>query len=192
MSAITRALAGLILRITGWSLVGERPSERSYVLIAAPHTSNWDLFYLLTFAFRYRVKMHWMGKHTIFRPPFGGLMKRLGGVPIYRHKRENLVEQMAKRLAAGEPLVLVVPAEGTRAQGEYWKSGFYHIANLARVPIRLGFLDYAHKKGSFGPELMPTGDIPSDMDRIREFYREIRGKYPAKQSPVRLREEEAR
>jgi len=185
-----RTLAGIVLRITGWELVGDPPRDRSYVLIAAPHTSNWDLFFLLSFAFRYGVKIHWMGKRQIFRAPFGGVMKRLGGIPIDRGRRENVVEQMAKRLVTGEPMVLVVPAAGTRGPGEYWKSGFYHIANLANVPIRLGYLDFAKRHGSFGPELTPTGDIPADMDRIREFYRDKVGRHPDRQTRVRLQEED--
>lgn len=190
VAGVLSVIARGVLAVNGWTLIGEPLRARSYVLIAAPHTSNWDLFHLLTLAFRYQVKIHWMGKHQIFRAPFGRLMRILGGIPIYRERRDNVVEQMAKRLVTGEPMILVVPAAGTRRYSEYWKSGFYHIAKLARVPIRLGYLDYPKKHGSFGPELMPSGDIPGDMDQIREFYADKTGRHPANKSRIRLREED--
>ena len=179
------------LWITGWEIEGERPRAKKLVLIAAPHTSNWDLAYLLALAARYRIKPYWMGKHTLFRPPFGWLLRRLGGIPIRRHLRENVVEQMTRAFAERDELCLTVPPEGTRGRAPHWKSGFYHIARGARVPIVLGYLDYARKRGGFGPELHPTGDLAADMDRIRAFYADKVGKYPDCFGEIRLREEDA-
>jgi 1-acyl-sn-glycerol-3-phosphate acyltransferase len=186
MSFVTEAF----LRLTGWEIEGERPRARKFVLIAAPHTSNWDLAYLLALASRYGIKPCWMGKHTLFRPPFGWLMRRLGGIPIRRHLRENVVEQMTRAFAEREELCLTVPPEATRGRAECWKSGFYHIARGARVPIVLGYLDYARKRGGFGPEFHPTGDVVADMDRIRAFYADKVGKHPECFGEIRLREED--
>lgn len=184
-------LARAFLRITGWGPEGERPAPARFVLIAAPHTSNWDLAYLLALAEIYELRISWMGKHQIFRPPFGGFFRALGGIPIRRHERANRVSAMASEFAERETFALVVPAEATRGLSSHWKSGFYHIARGANVPIVMGFLDYARRRGGFGPALFPSGDVSKDMDVIRAFYQDKVGKYPEKFGPVRLREEEA-
>jgi 1-acyl-sn-glycerol-3-phosphate acyltransferase len=179
----------MVLALTGWKTEGERPRERRFVLIAAPHTSNWDLVYLLALSELFDVRISWMGKDAIFRPPFGWLMKRLGGIPVVRGKSNNLVFQASQRFASSDDLALVVPAEGTRGSVERWKSGFYHIARRADVPIVLGYLDYARKRGGFGPSLRATDDVRKDMDQIREFYADKIGKYPDLFAEPRLREE---
>ena len=160
------------------------------MLIAAPHTSNWDLVYLLALSEIFDVSISWMGKDAIFRPPFGWLMKRLGGIPVVRGKSTNLVFQAAQRFKDSDDLALVVPAEGTRGAVERWKSGFYHIARRADVPIVLGYLDYARKRGGFGPSLRATDDVRKDMDQIREFYADKVAKYPDQFVEPRLREED--
>jgi 1-acyl-sn-glycerol-3-phosphate acyltransferase len=187
---VSKLLARLFLALTGWKTEGEGPTPRRFVLIAAPHTSNWDLAYLLAFAAVYDVKLSFMAKHTLFRWPMGPVMRLLGGVPIRRHRRENVVEQMAEILGRSEKLALTVPAEGTRAYSDHWKSGFYHIARMAEVPIVLSFLDYQRKRGGFGPEIVPSGDLRADMKVIRDFYADKKGRYPEKFGPVRLPEED--
>lgn len=182
-------LAGLLLRSSGWEAEGQKPSAKKFVLIAAPHTSNWDLFYLLALAWRLDVKISWMGKHTLFRWPMGRVMRALGGIPVRRSRNANLVEQMADAFAGTGSLFLTVPAEGTRSYVPYWKSGFYHIARTAQVPIVLGYLDYARKRGGFGPELIPTGNVREDMDEVRAFYAGVTGKYPENFGEIRLKEE---
>jgi len=184
-----KLIARAFLRLTGWEPEGARPEPRRYVLIAAPHTSNWDLAYLLALAETYDVRVSWMGKHSLFRPPLGWAMRLLGGIPVVRHERGNLVASAAQSFAGREDLALVVPAEGTRGYVPYWKSGFYHIARTAKVPIVLGYLDYARKRGGFGPALEPTGDTRRDMDEIRDFYADKTGKYPDQFGAVRLKEE---
>ena len=185
-----KLVARAFLRITGWQPEGERPTAPRFVLIAAPHTSNWDLAYLLAFAEIYDLHISWMGKHQIFRWPFGGLFRALGGIPIRRHERADRVSAMAKEFAERETFALVVPSEATRGWAPHWKSGFYHIARRAEVPIVMGFLDYRRRRGGFGPALRVTGDLKQDMDRIRSFYADKIGKYPEKFGPVKLREEE--
>ena len=182
-------LARVFLGATGWKTEGERPQERRFVLIAAPHTSNWDLVYLLALSELFDVRISWMGKAAIFRPPFGWLMRRLGGIPVVRHQRGNLVAQATQRLATSQDLALVVPAEGTRGPVDYWKSGFYHIARGADAPIVLGYLDYARRRGGFGPALRATENVRKDMDQIRAFYADKSAKYPDQFAEPRLREE---
>ena len=186
---MTQQLARLFLRLAGWQAQGEKPSTSRFVLIAAPHTSNWDLPYILAFAAIYEVKISWMGKHSLFRPPMGWLMKRLGGIPIVRHRKGNIVSQMTQAFQEREELALVVPPEGTRSYVAHWKSGFYHIARSANVPIVFGFLDYEKRLGGFGPTLYPSDDLQHDMNQIRNFYADKIGKYPELCGEIRLKEE---
>jgi 1-acyl-sn-glycerol-3-phosphate acyltransferase len=163
--------------LTGWKIEGELPDTPKFVLIAAPHTSNWDLPVMLCLAFAFRTRLFWMGKDTIFRRPFGAIMKWLGGIPIDRSKSNDVVQQSAEHFRLSESLVMVVPPEGTRQKVRYWKTGFYRIAERAKVPIALGFLDYRRKVGGLGPAIVPTGDIEADMEKIQAFYANIIGKY---------------
>ena len=161
-----------------------------FVLIAAPHTTNWDFLYLLAFAELFELKISFMAKHSLFWPPLGWFMRAVGGLPVERHKRGNLVTTLAALFDGGEALGLVVPAEGTRGHVDYWKSGFYHIARTAKVPIVMSFLDYERKVGGFGPAIEATGDVVTDMDAIRAFYGDKKGKYPELFGRIRLREED--
>lgn len=169
---------------------GVRPAVDRYVIIAAPHTSNWDMPFMLAMAFVYDIPVRWMGKHTLFSPPFGVLLKRLGGIPIVRDQPGGVVGQMVDYFKDNESLVLMVPAEGTRSHVEYWKSGFYHIARAADVPVILSYLDFEKKVGGIGPSLQLTGDIHADMDKIRAFYAGIQGLRPQNVGVIRLREED--
>lgn len=186
---LLKGVARAFLKLTGWEGEGFRPAEPRFVLIAAPHTTNWDLAYLLAFAVLFDVRITWMGKHVLFQPPLGWLMRAVGGMPVVRSKRGDLVEQLVKEFETRETLALVVPAEGTRAYTPYWKSGFYHIARGANVPIVMGYLDYARRRGGFGAAVIPTGDVRADMDEIRDFYEDIAGKYPDRFGRPQLKEE---
>jgi 1-acyl-sn-glycerol-3-phosphate acyltransferase len=191
LSAFGRGLARVVLKIGGWRIEGERPAASSYVLIAAPHTSNWDFIWFIAMALAKDVPVRWLGKHTLFTGPLGYLMRPLGGLPIERSSQQGYVAQIAELFCTPEPVVLVFPAEGTRGRVPYWKSGFYHVARQAKVPVVFGFLDYARKCGGFGPERMMTGNVEADMDCLRAFYGGIAGRYPERQGPIRLREESA-
>lgn len=188
---IGRALARGFLALTGWKPEGTVPRGRC-VLIAAPHTSNWDFPYTLAIAAAMRLRIRWMGKHTLFRWPWGPVMRALGGIPIQRDRRSGVVDAAAALLREAEgDLVLVVPAEGTRSRVDYWKSGFYHIARAAKVPIVLGYLDFRRRRGGFGPAVPASGNVVETMNRIRAFYADKVGKHPERFGPIRLREEEA-
>ncbi len=184
-----RLLGKAALRAVGWREDGPPPQRERYVLIAAPHTSNWDLPITLALSFAYDVPIRWMGKHTLFRGPAGLVFRALGGVPIIRHERRNMVQQMIDLFAERDQLVLMVPSEGTRSRVDRWKSGFYRIAEGADVPIVLGFLDYEGKRGGFGEAFIPSGDVRADMDVIRTFYADKVGKHPDKFAEPRLKEE---
>jgi 1-acyl-sn-glycerol-3-phosphate acyltransferase len=187
---LAKWLARSFLKVTGWKLEGQPPPGLTrYVLIAAPHTTNWDLPFTLAFGVLLDLKINWVGKHTLFQGPLGPLMRSLGGLPIDRRARHNMVERLARAFSERDHLILVVPAEGTRARTEYWRSGFYHIAREANVPIVLGYLDYSRKLGGLGPAITPTGDVKADMDLIRAFYADKQGLYPQRFGPVQLRAE---
>lgn len=179
----------LWLALFGWEVRGEAPRYRKFVLIAAPHTSNWDLPFMLATAYVMRVRVSWFGKHTLFSPPWGWLLRKLGGIPVDRRAPQSLVVQMAEKFKSSDSLVLAVPPEGTRGRVGLWKSGFYHIAAEGGVPIGLGYLDYGRRLCGLGMFVTPSGNLKADMDRIRSFYRDIRGKNPALESEPRLREE---
>ncbi len=177
VNALLRRLALTLMWFFRWRMEGRLPDTPKFVLIAAPHTSNWDLPVMLSLAFAFRTGMFWMGKDSLFRRPFGAIMMWLGGIPIDRSKSHNVVEQSTELFRKAESLVMVVPPEGTRQKVRYWKTGFYRIAESANVPIVLGFLDYRRKVGGIGPVVVPTGDIEADMETIRAFYANVTGKY---------------
>jgi len=185
-----QSLARTLLGWLGWTLEGAKPDCPRYVLIAAPHTSNWDFPLMLLFAAAFDMKVTWMAKHSLFWPPLGWVMRGLGGMPIKRDKNTRTVDGMIDAFSQRTELVLVVPTEGTRARADYWKSGFYHIARQADVPVVPSFLDFGRKRGGFGPALTTTGDVIADMDYFRGFYRGMEGKFPNLFGPIRLSEEE--
>jgi 1-acyl-sn-glycerol-3-phosphate acyltransferase len=159
------------------------------VLVAAPHTSNWDFVLMLVMAFACRLNLSWAGKHTLFRPPFGRLMRALGGIPIDRTRPGGTTQQLVEVFRRADRITLVITPEGTRGRTERWRSGFYHLAREAQVPIVLGVLDYGAREAGFGPTVIPSGDIRRDMDAIRAFYVGRTGQHPASFGPVRLAEE---
>ena len=180
----------LILRALGWRMDGEAPRIDKYVLIAAPHTSNWDFPLMLAARVQFGVRAAWMGKHTLFRWPFGTLLRALGGIPVDRNSPQNAVEQTSAAILRAERIVVAIPPEGTRKRTEYWKSGFYHIAQAAQIPIVLTYLDYGRKCAGFGPVLDSTLPVDVLMAKAREFYRTVTPKHPDRFGPVRLRQEE--
>lgn len=182
--------ARLLLRAFGWQLEGTLPAEPKFVLIAAPHTSNWDLVLMLLCSLSFGMWPSWVGKHTIFQPPLGWLLRLLGGIPIDRRSRGNRVEQLAGLFAGRDRLILAIPPEGSRSSHTHWKSGFYWVARTADVPVCLSFLDWGPRRAGLGPLLRPTGDLKADMDFVRAFYTGRTGRFPEMQGPIRLEGEE--
>jgi len=170
--------ATIYLKITGWRLEGELPTVPQYIMIAAPHTSNWDLPMTLALVFAYRIRVCFLAKHTLFWPPAGIFLSWLGGVPVDRCKVNNFVEQAIELFNTGNQLIMIVPPEGTRKKVRYWKSGFYHIAHGAQVPIALGFIDFRRKTAGIQGVFKPTGDFDADLPKIMAHYEGITGKNP--------------
>jgi len=170
-------------------LHGERPPYKKYLILAAPHTSNWDVPLMLAMSYVYGIRLAWIGKHSLFRGPWGLLMRQVGGIPVDRRARHNAVQQMIAEFDSREELCLAITPEGTRGRADYWKSGFYYISLGAGVPIVLGLLDYEKKIGGLFDVVYATGDLMADMDKIRDFYRNATGKYPQHFGPIRIREE---
>lgn len=162
-----------------------------FVLVAAPHTTNWDFPLMLALVRRSGVRVHWLGKASLFRGPMGPVMRRLGGIAIDRSAPGGMVGALAAEFASRDKLVLLVPSEGTRSHTGHWKSGFYHIARMAGVPTVCGFVDGRTRTGGLGPVVELTGDIPHDMDVFRAFYEGKTGLRKGKAGPVRLKEESA-
>lgn len=178
INTLMRWLSLAILRLNGWRTEGIIPEQQKYVLIAAPHTSNWDFPYTLMICFALRLKVYWMGKSSLFPPVLGHVMRWLGGIPVDRSRSTNMVESTVAAFREASRLTVIVPPEGTRGRVSHWKTGFYYIAHGAGVPIALGYLDFARKVGGIGKMFTTTGNIELDMETIRAFYAGIQGKRP--------------
>lgn len=168
-------LGKLWMKLNGWEFEGNFPPTGKFILLCSPHTSNWDFVYLLAIMFMLRIKVSWFGKHTLFKKPFGGIMRWLGGIPIDRRNAHGVVDQIVDRFNEQDDLIIAITPPGTRKKTDTWKSGFYHIAHKAQIHVLLGYADYENKK--------------EDMDIIREFYKDIRGAHPELESTIVLREE---
>ena len=180
-------LGRFILRLMGWRLVDRRPPTRKYLVIGAFHTSNMDFFIALPAMMALGLRPRWIGKKELFRGPLGPLMRFLGGIPVDRSVRTGFVGQMVHNFQTHEDFVVLIAPEGTRKFTDHWKSGFYHIAVQAGVPIALGFLDYPTRTVGIGDAFLPSGDPEADLERIRAFYADKRGRYPENHSTIRLK-----
>ena len=183
---VLQLLAIIVLRIFGWRRAGLVPDAPKFVMIAAPHTSNWDFPVGLAIILAFKARMYWLGKGPIFRWPFGTFFKWLGGIPVRRSKSGDVVAQTVQTFNEQARMMMVVAPEGTRKKANHCKTGFYYIAMGANVPLAMGFIDYVRKEGGFGPTLMPTGDIEADMEKIRAFYYNITAKNPDKSTPAMI------
>jgi 1-acyl-sn-glycerol-3-phosphate acyltransferase len=188
-----RRLAGALVRLAGWRLEGPLPDAPKYVIILYPHTSNWDGLIGVTAGYAYGVlggawphgfmiKIEW-SQH----PLAGWLVRALGGIGIDRSRSTDVVDQMVAEFARRDRLALAITPEGTRKAGKYWRSGFYSIALKAGVPIAPAFLDYRTKRAGLGPLVHLSGDVERDLNQIRAFYKDVQGKVPANQAPIRFR-----
>lgn len=170
-----------MLKAGGWHTTGGQHGLKKAVMVAAPHTSNWDFVWAMAALHSMQINVKYLAKKELFKPPLGWLMKALGGVPVDRGKNNNLVEAMAEKIISspGEMIVLF-PPEGSRSAVNQWKTGFYHTARLAGVPILLAYLDYEKKEAAVSKVFYPTGDIEKDMQAIQAFYNPIVPRHPEK------------
>ena len=160
------------------------------MLVAAPHTSNWDFILMLAMAWRSDLSPRWLGKQEMFTGPLRPIFRALGGVPVDRDNPGALVTDLVASAQSSAKLAILIPAEGTRAKGEYWKSGFYRIAREAKIPIVLSYLDGPTRTGGFGTVIHPTGDVAADMELVRAFYADKGGVRPQNKTEPRLRDED--
>lgn len=177
-------VARFLLWLGGWTIVGGKPTVRKAVLIAAPHTSNWDGFWAICYKVYSRLKIRWFVKDSMFWFPLNLLLRVNGAIPLDRQRATSSVNQAIEAFDQYEDFYFGLAPEGTRSKTRNWKSGFYRIAEGANVPVVLGFLDYGNKRLGLGPTITLTGDRDTDMHIIRSFYASISGHTPAKASPV--------
>ena len=173
----------------GWRLVGEAPDVPRCVIIFAPHTSTWDFPLLLCVRAAFGRPVAYLVKDSVFRFPVAGLLSRSGAIPVDRSARHDLVSTLAEVYRERSELWLALSPEGTRAWTDHWKSGFYHLALAAEVPILPAFIDAQRKECGLGKLILPTGDVEADMARLREFYSDKQGIVPERAGEVRLREQ---
>lgn len=175
---MTQNLATSILKLFGWTLDRRVPKEDKVVIIGYPHTSNWDFPLAMLARWGLDLNFNWVGKHSMFFWPLAGLFKKWGGVPLNREKSEGFIDQVVEEFATRDHFLLTIAPEGTRSFRPRWKTGFYHIAVAAGVPISLGYIDYKTKTLGIGHTFYPSGDIDKDFELIADFYRGKVGKRP--------------
>jgi 1-acyl-sn-glycerol-3-phosphate acyltransferase len=175
LSAFYHHLARALMRLTGWRIDGGLPDLPKYVLIGAPHTSNWDFLLFLGVIFSLRANVHFMGKAELFRFPVGWFFRYCGGVPVDRKKSTGLVDQMVKVCTESEKFILVIAPEGTRHQVGEWKRGFYHIAKNAGIPIVMAVVDGKQKTVHLGQVFHPTEDLEADLKTIKSVFEGVTG-----------------
>jgi 1-acyl-sn-glycerol-3-phosphate acyltransferase len=180
---IIRGLSWLVLKCSGWKVVNVAPDTGSYLIIAAPHTSNWDFPIGIAIAFHLRLKVYFIGKHTLFEGMMGTIMRWLGGIPLNREASKNFVDASIETYANNKNLIFAIAPEGTRASVTRWKTGFYHMAKGANVPIALAYFDYATRTGGIGKMLYTTESMDADMQTIADYYRPMTGKNPNNYNP---------
>ena len=186
VTQLLRGIARLMLKMAGWKVEGKTPCSRRFVLIGAPHTSNWDFVLFMCVALLYKTKMFWLGKSSIFKGPAGPIMRWMGGIPVTRNnKSNNLVNQAVAAFNSHNQFVLCVAPEGTRSHVNEWKSGFWHIASQAKVPVVPAFVDGENKITGLKPAYRLTGDQEKDIANLQAVYSGLRGLNPSRQpTPV--------
>ncbi len=184
---LRRTLARLVLRAVRWKTVGTVPQRG--VLVGAPHTSNWDWVLTMLLAWDYGIQIRLLVKQEFFKGPLAPLLRATGAVALDRGAPGATIRELMAEAEGDEPFVLGLAAEGTRSKGDYWKSGFYRIAQESGLPITLAFLDGPSRTVGWGPTFSPSGNVRADMDRIREFYADKTGIRPEGFTTPRLREE---
>jgi len=168
---ITKSLAALALLLTGWRFEGQLPNLRKFVIIVAPHTSNWDFVVGVMAMFALGLRGTFLGKDTLFRPPLGWFMRWLGGIPVDRASKNNVVDQTVSYVTTRDRILLALSPEGTRKRIEKWRSGFYWVAVGAGVPIVPVAFDFSRKRFTIFPPQTMTGDVHTDMALLRSFFK---------------------
>lgn len=179
-------IARAALALAGWRTEIVFPPGPRCVIVFYPHTSNWDFVFGVLTKLAWKFPAHFLGKHTLFRFPFGALLRRMGGIPVDRGARSGVIDQLVKEFARRPRLWLALAPEGTRAHTDHWKSGFYRLALEAKAPLGLAYADYRERVFALTTYLTLTGDEAQDLGRIRAFYAGKVGRHPAQASDIRL------
>lgn len=190
---LTPALRGLsqfFLNLFGWRVVGKLPAIPKFIIVGAPHTSNWDFVIFLALAFVLRGDLRYMGKKQLFYPPHGWFFRWCGGIPVDRSKPQGLVEQTVQAIKEADRFQLVITPEGTRSRVGEWKTGFYHIGKQADIPVVAGFVDSSTMTCGIGPTFTLTDDMEADMKTIKAFYKDKVGVNPRLTSELQAKEGE--
>jgi 1-acyl-sn-glycerol-3-phosphate acyltransferase len=185
---VKKRIADLLLKLIRWTAIGPAPDADKYILLSAPHTTNWDLPALLLASWSQSASVSFLGKYQLFRGPMNPIMRALGGIPVRRDGKYGMVASLTKEFASADRLVIAIPAAGTRGYTDHWKSGFYRLAIAADVPIACAFVDYSTRTLGYGPVMTPTGDVEADLDFFRAFYADKQGKFPDNKSDIRFRD----
>jgi 1-acyl-sn-glycerol-3-phosphate acyltransferase len=181
---VLRKFARFLLRMGGWTAVGGVLDDPKAVLVAAPHTSNWDGYWALVYKVAVGLDVRFFAKKSLFWFPLGNLLRWLGAIELDRSRAVNAVEQVIGEFERHDSFYLGLAPEGTRSRKPGWKSGFYRIARGANVPVYIGFLDFGNKRIGIGPKVKLTGDADADLAVIRTHYEGIQGRWPEKASPI--------
>ncbi|CAG36924.1 lysophospholipid acyltransferase family protein [Desulfotalea psychrophila] len=179
-----------ILRLNGWKIIHTPMPKNKYLIIGAPHTSNWDFPLALLCLSALHLRFWWAAKHSLFHFPLGWFFRKMGGIAVNRRVRNDFLRTIKKEYNKREEFILAIAPEGTRSFTNHWKCGFYQIAIEAEVDIALAFLDYSTKTMGIGKIIQPSGNIEEDFEKIAAFYHDIKGKYPEKQSTIAIRANE--
>jgi 1-acyl-sn-glycerol-3-phosphate acyltransferase len=185
-AGLVARVACRLLALRGWRIVLLEPLPPQCVIVFYPHTSNWDFPIGLLVKWALDLRIRWVAKDSLFRWPQGAIFRRWGGIPVNRRERTGFTERLAQEFARRNTFHLLIAPEGTRDRTPGWKSGFYHIAGAARVPICLAFIDYPRREIGFGGSVRPTGDAAADVARIADFYADKTGRRPERQGPVQI------
>lgn len=181
-------ISGLILKMLGWRVEGEVPEISKYVLIGAPHTSNWDFMYTLLSLSSIGLKFNWVAKHTLFFWPLGVLFRAIGGIPVDRQSGTAFLKKCISLFKERENFIMAISPEGTRSYTKHWKTGFYMLAVKAEVPVVMGYIDYPAKVVGVGGILNPTGNLAEDMKVVEAYYAGKNGRDLSKQGPVAVKQ----
>ena len=177
-SALTRWFGRTFYRLIGWTLEGKIADVERVLIIAAPHTSNWDFVYGITAVLGINARVRWLGKHTIFKFGLGIVMRWLGGIPVNRDKPDAVMGYVDAAVEKDKGVVIVVAPEGTRKKSKKWKTGFLRIAEKNNCKIQMGALDFPNKRIVLGDMFEPTGDNEADIAAIIKYYGQFKGRYP--------------
>jgi len=183
-------ISKFILKSIGWEIEQKLPAEKKYIIIGAFHTSNMDFVISLLCMSAIGLKFNWIGKHTLFKWPFGTFFKFIGGIPVNRGVNSGFIQKAACLFNDTDELVIAISPEGTRSKTEYWKTGFYYIALEANIPVAMGYFDYSNKRVGIGEYFTPTGNIHQDFEKIKTFYGTKSGKNREKQGAIKIKKRE--